>query len=260
MTGLADFVYETRWLGLRTWRRFYRVPANPVSILLFPLIQLFVFSQLFKDIVSLPGFGSDSGSYLAYLAPGQIAFTVFFAVAWVGGNILVDLRNGYLDKLRVAPINRYAVLAGEIVPLFLEALIMGGAILALSVVMGARVETGLLGALLILLLAGLFGVVWSGTSFLPALLTKNEQATGTLALLFMPLAFMSTAFVPVSLMPDWLRVVNDWNPISHLIEAMRTLMTSGYDWTLIGKAILSLAVLGALLHGATFWAFRRLTA
>lgn len=259
MTALAGFMYETRWLGLRTWRRFYRVPANPVSILLFPLIQLFVFSQLFKDIVSLPGFGGG-GSYLAYLAPGQIAFTIFFAVAWVGGNLLVDLRNGYLDKLRVAPINRYAVLAAEIVPLFLEALVMGGAILVLSVVMGARVETGLPGAALILLLGGLFGVVWSGTSFLPALLTRNEQATGTLAMLFMPLAFMSTAFVPVSLMPDWLQVLNTWNPISHLIEAMRALMTSGYDWALIGKALLSLAVLGALLHGATFWAFRRLTA
>jgi len=259
VTALADFIYETRWLGLRTWRRFYRVPANPVSILLFPLIQLFVFSQLFKDIVSLPGFGGG-GSYLAYLAPGQIAFTIFFAVAWVGGNILVDLRNGYLDKLRVAPINRYAVLAGEIVPLFLEAIIMGGAILALSVVMGARVATGLPGAALILVLGGLFGVVWSGTSFLPALLTKNEQATGTLAMLFMPLAFMSTAFVPVSLMPEWLQVVNIWNPISHLIEAMRALMIDGYDWALIGKSLLSLAVLGALLHGASFWAFRRLTA
>jgi len=259
VTVFADFVYETRWLGLRTWRRFYRVPSNPVSIVLFPLIQLFVFSQLFKDIVSLPGFGGGD-SYLAYLAPGQIAFTVFFAVAWVGGNLLVDLRNGYLDKLRVAPINRYAVLAGEVVPLFIEAVIMGGAILALSVVMGARVETGLPGAALILVLAGLFGVVWSGTSFLPALITKNEQATGTLALLFMPLAFMSTAFVPVSLMPDWLQVLNDWNPISHLIEAMRVLMTSGYEWALIGKAVVSLAVLGALLHGATFWAFRRLTA
>ena len=259
MTALAGFMYETRWLGLRTWRRFYRVPANPVSILLFPLIQLFVFSQLFKDIVSLPGF-SGGGSYLAYLAPGQIAFTIFFAVAWVGGNLLVDLRNGYLDKLRVAPINRYAVLAAEIVPLFLEALVMGGAILVLSVLMGARVETGLPGAALILLLGGLFGVVWSGTSFLPALLTKNEQATGTLAMLFMPLAFMSTAFVPVSLMPDWLQVLNTWNPISHLIEAMRGLMTSGYDWALIGKALLSLALLGVLLHGATFWAFRRLTA
>lgn len=259
MSALGAFAYETRWLGLRTWRRFYRVPANPVSILLFPLIQLFVFSQLFKDIVTLPGFGGG-GSYLAYLAPGQIAFTVFFAVAWVGGNILVDHRNGYLDKLRVAPINRYAILAGEVVPLFLEAVIMGGAILALSVLMGASVATGLPGAAIILLLGGLFGVVWSGTSFLPALLTKNEQATGTLAMLFMPLAFMSTAFVPVALMPDWLRLVNEWNPISHLIEAMRALMVTGYDWGLIGRAIGSMAVLGVLLHGAAFWAFRRLTA
>jgi ABC-2 type transport system permease protein len=259
MAAATAFVRETRLLGARSLRRTFRVPANLISTILFPLIQLFVFSQLFKDIVSLPGFGGG-GSYLAYLVPGQIAFTVFFAVAWVGGNILVDLRNGYLDKLRVAPINRYAVLAGEVVPLFIEAVIMGGAILALSVVMGARVETGLPGAALILVLAGLFGVVWSATSFLPALITKNEQATGTLALLFMPLAFMSTAFVPVSLMPDWLQVLNDWNPISHLIEAMRTLMTSGYDWALIGRAVLSLAVLGTVLHGATFWAFRRLTA
>lgn len=259
MSTLAAFAYETRWLGMRTWRRFYRVPANPVSILLFPLIQLFVFSQLFKDIVTLPGFGGG-GSYLAYLAPGQIAFTVFFAVAWVGGNILVDYRNGYLDKLRVAPINRYAILAGEVVPLFLEAVIMGGAILALSVLMGASVATGLPGAAIILLLGGLFGIVWSGTSFVPALLTKNEQATGTLAMLFMPLAFMSTAFVPVALMPDWLRFINEWNPISHLIEAMRALMATGYDWGLIGRAIASMAILGAILHGASFWAFRRLTA
>ncbi len=259
MSGLAAFAYETRWLGLRTLRRFIRVPANPVSTLLFPLIQLFVFSQLFKDIVTLPDFGGG-GSYLAYLAPGQIAFTVFFAVAWVGGNLLVDLRSGYLDKLRVAPINRYAILAGEIVPLFVESVVMGGAILVLSVLMGATVATGLPGAALILGLGGLFGVVWSGTSFLPALLTKNEQATGTLAMLFMPLAFMSTAFVPATLMPDWLQFLNAWNPISHLIEAMRALMVSGYDWGLIGKAVASLTILGLVLHGATFWAFRRLAA
>ena len=57
MTALAGFAWETRWLGLRTLRRFYRVPANTFSIILFPLIQLFVFSQMYKDIVKLPGFG-----------------------------------------------------------------------------------------------------------------------------------------------------------------------------------------------------------
>ena len=61
-------------------------------------------------------------------------------------------------------------------------------------------------------------------------------------------------------MPDWIRVINDWNPLTYVIEAMRTLMTTGYDWPAIGRAILALGILGAILHTASFWAFRRLTA
>jgi ABC-2 type transport system permease protein len=262
MIPMASAVRETWLLGGRSLRRFYRVPANPVSTLLFPLIQLFVFSQLFKDIVSLPGFaaGATGGSYLDYLAPGQVTFTVFFAVAWSGGSLLVDWRNGYLDKLRASPINRFAILAGELVPLFLESAAMAAAILVLAVLLGAHVATGLGGAAAIVVLGGAFGVAWAGTSMLPALLTKNEQATSTLAMLFMPIAFMSTAFVPVALMPDWLQTVNDWNPISYVIEAMRSLMTVGFEGDVIGRAVVAILILGAVLQGATLWAFRRLTA
>jgi ABC-2 type transport system permease protein len=258
MTLVAGFVWETRWLGLRTLRRFYRVPANPASIVLFPLIQLFVFSQMFKDIVQLPGFGGET-SYLEYLAPGQIVFTVFFATAWSGGNLLFDYRNGMLDKLRVTPINRYSILAGELVPLFVECVVMGGVILALSVVLGATIGTGLPGAAMILLLAASFGLAWSGTSFLPALLTRNEQATSLLSVLFFPIAFMSTAFVPVALMPEWLQTVNRWNPLTYVIEAMRALMVGSWDWVLIGQAFIAIAALAVVLQGATLWAFRRLT-
>jgi ABC-2 type transport system permease protein len=259
MAMIASFAWETRWLGLRTLRRFYRVPANPLSIVLFPLIQLFVFSQMFKDIVQLPGFGGES-SYLQYLAPGQIVFTVFFATAWSGGNLLYDYRNGMLDKLRVTPINRFSILAGELVPLFVECMIMGGLILALSVVLGASIATGIPGATMILLLAASFGLAWSGTSFLPALLTKNEQATSFLSILFFPIAFMSTAFVPVALMPEWLQIVNRLNPLSYVIEAMRALMSVGWDWALIGQAFVAIVLLGLVLQAATLWAFRRLAA
>ena len=263
MTAAVGFLRETWILGGRSLRRFYRVPANPVSTLLFPLIQLFVFSQLFKDIVSLPGFvasGNGSGSYLDYLAPGQVAFTVFFAVAWSGSTLLVDWRNGYLDKLRASPINRLAILAGELVPLFVVSMAMAAAILILAVLLGAHVATGLPGALAIVLLGGGFGVAWAGTSMFPALVTRNEQATGTLAMLFMPIAFMSTAFVPVALMPGWLQTVNDWNPISYVIEAMRSLMTVGFEGDVIGRALVAVLILGVVLQGATLWAFRRLTA
>jgi ABC-2 type transport system permease protein len=254
-----SFAFESWVLGLRSIRRVYRVPANPISIIVFPLIQLFVFSQLFRDIVQLPAFIGE-GSYLQYLAPGQILFTAFFAVAWAGGSLLADYRNGYLDKLRAAPIHRYAILAGELVPLAISVAVMSGTILVISVLLGAHVATGLPGAFLIVALAAGFGVAWSGVSFIPALVTKNEQATSTLSLLLFPVAFMSTAFVPAALMPDWLQTFNGFNPISYTIEAMRALMNVGYDWPAIGRAVLAIVALGLILQGGTLWAFRRLTA
>jgi ABC-2 type transport system permease protein len=254
MTG---FAYETFLLGRRAVLRFLRVPGNWISTLFFPLIQLLIFSQLFKDIIQLPGF--KESSYLAYLAPGQIVFAVFLGVSWTGINLLMDYHNGFLDKLRVTPIHRISILFGEMVPLFFTSAAMAGVILLTSLVLGASLVTGILGGIGILVLSGLFAIAWAGTSFVPALITKNEQAAGTLSLLFFPLAFMSTAFVPAERMPDWLRVVNDWNPISYVIEAQRSLMSTGFDAALIGKALVAMAILGLVTQLATIWAFRRLT-
>jgi ABC-2 type transport system permease protein len=254
---MFDFVYETYHLSLRTMRRFIRVPSNWISLIFFPLINLLVFSQLYKDIVQLPGFGGE-GSYLGYLAPGQVAFTAFMAVTWSAYGILIEYRSGYLDKLRANPIRRWSILAGEMVPLFFQAALMSGVLLAVSLLLGATIVTGLGGMLLILALAGGFGIAFSGVSFIPALVTKSEQATGTFALLVFPLVFMSTAYVPVPLMPAWMQVVNQWNPISYLIEAIRALMTTGYDWAAIGAAVVSMAIVGGILQIGTLWAFHRL--
>jgi ABC-2 type transport system permease protein len=114
------------------------------------------------------------------------------------------------------------------------------------------------GFVLILLLSGLFGVAWAGTSFVPALLTRSEQATSALSFLFFPVAFVSTAFVPLSLMPAWMQTLNAWNPITYLIEAIRTLLVSGYDWPVLGQALLAMAALGLILQALTFWSFARL--
>jgi ABC-2 type transport system permease protein len=253
MTAIA---YETYHLGLRTTRRFIRVPANVISILFFPLIQLVVFSQLYEDIIQLPGFGGTT-SYLAYLAPGQIVTTAFFAVAWAGFGLLIELRGGYTDKLRASPIHRWSILASEMVPLFFQAAAMSAIILVICVLLGTPIVTGLPGVVFILALAGLFGLTISGVSFMPALITKSEQATSTLSLLLFPLVFASTAFVPEELMPEWMQIVNQWNPISYVIEAIRALMVTGYDWNAIGAALLSMAIMGAILQAGTIWAFNR---
>jgi ABC-2 type transport system permease protein len=257
MSGVMALAYETYHLGLRTTRRFLRVPSNFIGIMLFPLMQLLLFSQLYKDIVQLPGFGGQS-SYLAYLAPGQVVFTAFMAVAWSGYGMLVEYRNGYLDKLRASPIGRSSILAGEMVPLFFQAAVMAGIILVVSLLLGATLVTGVVGFLFVVALSGAFGIAFSGASFVPALLTKSEQATGTLSLLLFPVMFMSTAFVPEALMPKWMQTFNDWNPITHVIEAIRALMVTGYDWGPIATAVIWLGIMGLIFQVATLWAFRRL--
>lgn len=254
MTALA---YETYHLGLRTTKRFMRVPANYISILFFPLVQLLIFSQLFQQIVQLPGFEGQT-SYLAYLAPGQVVFAAFMAVAWSGFGLLVEYRTGYMDKLRALPTRRWSILAAEMVPLFFQAAAMSGILLLIAVLLGTTIVTGIVGFVLIMALAGFFGLAFAGLSFVPALLTKSEQATSTFSLLLFPVVFMSTAFVPAEVMPDWMRIINDWNPITYLIEAMRAIMTTGYDWALIGRAVGSLAVVGFFFQLLTIWAFARL--
>ena len=256
MKELSAFAYDTYWLGLRTTRRFFRVPANVVSIIFFPLIQLLVFSQLYKDIVQLPAFATDS--YLAYLAPGQVVFASFLAVGWAGYGMLVEYRSGYLDKLRATPIARVSILSGEMVPLFFEAAIMAGVLLCVSLLLGATLVTGLGGLVLILVLSGLFGIAFSGVSFIAALLTRSEQAASALSLLMFPVVFISTAFVPAELMPGWMQSFNQWNPVTYQIEAIRGLMSVGYDWTAIGQAVLADVIVGAILIAGTLLAFRRL--
>jgi len=254
---LSAFAYDTWWLGRRTSRRFIRVPSNWLSILFFPLIQLLVFSQLYKDIVQLPAFGGQS--YLAYLAPGQVVFASFLAVGWAAYGLLVEYRSGYLDKLRAMPIGRFSILAGEMVPLFFEAAALAGVLLIVSLLLGATLVTGIGGFLLILALSGLFGLAFAGVSFIAALLTKSEQAASAISLLMFPVVFVSTAFVPRAVMPGWMQAVNDWNPVTFQIEAIRKLMVVGYDWAAIGKAALSLLIVGAILQALTLVAFRRLT-
>ncbi len=257
MSALAAFAYETYYLGIRTTRRFFRVPGNWLPIVFFPLIQLLLFSQLYQDIVQLPNFGGQS-NYLAYLAPGQVAFTAFMAVSWSGYGLVVEYRTGYLDKLRSNPIRHWSILASEMVPTFFQAAAMAGIVLVVALVLGATIVTGVGGFLVILGLAGLFGIAFAGTSFIPALLTKSEQATNSFSLLLFPVMFMSTAFVPEALMPAWMRVISQWNPVTYLIEAMRAVMVTGYEWSTIGAALGSLAILCVILQVVTLWAFDRL--
>ena len=258
MNEITAFAYDTYWLGLRTTRRFFRVPANVVSIIFFPLIQLLVFSQLYKDIVQLPAFATDS--YLAYLAPGQVVFASFLAVGWAGYGMLVEYRSGYLDKLRATPIARI------VHPRRRDgaAVLRGGdhgrrAARRERAARSARWRPALGGLLLILFLSGVFGIAFAGHQLhrRPA---HQERAGGQRAL---------AAHVPGGLHLDGLRA----GRADAGLDAERQRLEPGHvsdrgdprpdDPGLRLErhrrcALLADAVVGVVLLTGTLWAFRRL--
>src|SRR5205823_1103612 len=120
----------------------------------------------------------------------------------------------------------------------------------------ARVDSGGTGVAALLALVLYWSIAYNGLFFLIALRTKNAQAPLAVVPLFMPMMFMSTAYVPRGQLPGWLQAVSDWNPYTHLIEAARGFMTGTPSWTPVGKALLGATVILVLTQVVTLRSFR----
>ena len=242
------------------WQR-HMVKLVRVPLLLFfslfqPLLFLLLFSQVFDRLADLPGFGYDT--YLQFLAPSIVALTALNSAFQSGIGMVSDLEAGLLDKFLIAPIRRSSILLGKVFSDATRIAIQASAIVAVSALMGARFETGLAGIAVMVLIAAVFGVAWAGLSNIVALRTGNGELTMVIGILVtFPVLFLSTAFMPELLLPDWLDTVSAFNPITYVVEAIRALTNDGWDWAAVSEAMAVTAALGlATLTGATL-AFRR---
>jgi ABC-2 type transport system permease protein len=169
-----------------------------------------------------------------------------------------DIEDGMLDKFLIAPIKRSSILLGKVFADATRAAAQATVIVLVSLLMGARFATGIGGVAAMVVLAALFGIAWAGLSNIIALRTRNGELTMIVGILItFPVLFLSTAFMPAILLPDWLDTVSAFNPITYIVEALRALVNTGWDWGAIGEA---LAVTGGLavvtFTGATM-AFRK---
>jgi ABC-2 type transport system permease protein len=146
-----------------------------------------------------------TGNYLAFMTPGIILMTVLFGGAFGGVSIVWDRRIGYLEKLLAAPITRRAIPFGKMLAVMLQEGIQVVAII-IAVLLGVRFATGLLGVMLIVLIAMLFNVILSGISLaLSAGIKTMETLMAIVNFLTLPLMFASNALFPIAVMPGWLR-------------------------------------------------------
>jgi ABC-2 type transport system permease protein len=245
----------------RNLKKLVRIPMMLFFSLFQPLLWLLLFTQIFERLGDFPQFRAEGfSSYLMFFAPSVLTMTVLTSAFQSGMGMVTDLEQGMLDKFLIMPIHRSSVLIGKVMADATRMVLQGALVIVVALLMGARVETGFPGVLVMLFLAALFGIVWAGLSNIVALRTRNSEMTMMVGILItFPLLFLSTAMMPKDLLPSWLETVGRFNPVTYVIDTARAFMNFGYDWTQLGKAVGVIALVGAItLPGATR-AFRRAT-
>jgi ABC-2 type transport system permease protein len=245
---------QIKLLGGRAIRETIRYPEATIPTLFIPLFFLAVnVGQVSETFPSTTPFLNGQG-YVAFQLPVSLIFAV--ATATSGLALVTEIDNGYFDKLLVAPIHRAAIVYGRLVADFARGI--GGATLVLlaGIAFGAHVEAGILGAIVLVVLAALFGVAYAGFSILIALRTRNVQATNTSFLIFFPLLFLTPNFVPFDRLSPLMETLARLNPVSYVIEGLRSLVIQGWDADKLAAAFGVIALMGLVLTYLSLRAIR----
>jgi ABC-2 type transport system permease protein len=195
------------FLGATNLAKSLRTPMLVTASLLQPVIWLVLFSQTFKGLADTRQFQSlGYTSYVAFFTPGMVVLSVLFTALQSGIATITAIDAGVMDKLLTSPIRRSSILLGRITADASTMLAQGAIILGVALGLGARVKTGFAGALALLVLAVLFGIVWASLSNLIALRTRNAELTMVAGLfLTLPALFLSSAFFPSRCCPGGCR-------------------------------------------------------
>jgi ABC-2 type transport system permease protein len=251
---------DTRYLFVRYLKKLVRTPILLFFSLFQPIIFLVLFTQLFSILGKSPQFQAAVGniSYLEFASAGILLQNAFGSALQSGNSIVLDLDTGYLQKMLVTPVSRYAILLGRLTSDAFRVVVQSLIILGLAIALGATVATGPAGILLVLFTIAFFGLAWSGISLAIGLRTRSSETVFAIggAITF-PLLFMSSALLPIQLMPTSISTVSRFNPISYTVDAVRVLMTTGFDWVTILKAFGVIGSIAAVTLGATLYMFRK---
>jgi ABC-2 type transport system permease protein len=167
-----------------------------------------------------------------------------------------DIERGYFDKLMVTPAPRLALVLGRLAADSVRAMLLTTMIVVAGLGAGAGMEAGPLGAVAIVVMAGLFGLAYSGIGMAIALRTGSAQAAQAGFLVFFPLLFLSPALAPKEVFADWLRFLATINPVTYILQGMRDLILDGWDVGSLAGAFGSIAGLTAFTLSLTWLALR----
>ena len=217
----AWWAMKNSWvLTRRSIARIRREPEQLSDVTIQPVIFVLLFTYVFGSAIRLPG----GGSYHQYLISGMFGMTMAGSAPGTAVGLCADMTTGLIDRFRSLPINRAAVLAGRTISDLITQILGIAVLVATGLVIGWRAEDGLGNALLAIGLSALFAfaMTWVGACA-GMVMRSTEAAQAAGFIFFLPLAFCSNAFVPTQGMPTALRDFANWNPMSAISAACRTL-------------------------------------
>ncbi len=247
----AGFVADTATIAGRALRA---IPRDLVAVIPPVFIALFFFLVNIATLSHLTEGNIAGFSFKAF----QLPTAILLGVTGVSRApaLVLDIQGGYFDRLLLTPIRRLSILLGHMAADVTVAVALLVPIVIVGFALGVRFESGPAGLLVFIVLGALWSLAFSGFGYAIALKTGNPAAVNSSFLLFFPFLFLTSSYVPRSQLSGWLATVAAWNPVTYLLDGLRTLVSDGWRWAELGKALTAIAVVGAISMTLCFGALR----
>lgn len=247
----VGFLHDLLTVAGRALRSIPREPEMIFPALMVPLFFFVVNVGALQDFSERGIAGFD---YKAF----QLPVAIIFAVTGISRAMVLvtDIQDGYFDRLVLTPVRRLPLLLGLMVADFAMVCGLCVPVLALGLAAGVRFETGPIGIVVFVLIAGLWGLVFTGFPYAIALKTGSPGAVGSSFILFFPFAFLTTSTLPREALTGWLDAVAGYNPVTYLLAGLRSLITTGWEWGALAKALLAVGLVGTVSMSMCFAALR----
>jgi ABC-2 type transport system permease protein len=224
----SAFLTEVLAIARRSTLRTLRQPAVIVSALLFPMLFFSINANGLDAASRIPGFPAESYLDFAFAFP-LIQASLFGAVT-AGAELARDIESGFFDRLLLTPMRPVALLGGMLAGVVALGLLQGVVFITVGLLMGVDISSGVGGMFVIVLLTVLVALGFGGIGAILAIRTGSVEAVESAFPLFFVAIFMSSINLPRDLIEqDWFRFIATVNPISYLVEGIRSLVITGWD-------------------------------
>lgn len=226
---------QVGFLARRSMLRTLRQPAAIFFPLAFPVLLLAVNAGGLSPETKLPGFPTDS--FLAFALAVPFMQGGLFATGNAGIDVAKDIQTGFLNRLALTPMRGSALILGELGGVMALCVVQALFYLVVGLAFGVRLASGVAGGFVILLLAAVIALAFAAFGAFAALRTGSTEAVNGIFPVFFVFLFISSMNVPRNLMGTaWFKWLATINPVSYLIEGIRSLIIIGWDWEALGLA------------------------